>query len=255
MTYSLVHANTPLDDSGTKVFPPVSASLVSTAAGNLLVAVAMMDGGVGVTSFTVPSGWSQAYAAVTTTAGVAIFYLPNCSAGITSVSITNNAPASNSYFWAQAFEFHDSAGSNATPLDVTGSASGTTSPQAIATGSAAQAHDLAVSILLGAYGSGTKDTLSTGTGFTQGGTGGQGTKQTEHVISDYLLDTGASSGTVTDSVSFTGPFTYSRSAIATFKIASAAPAGLLPQQERQRLSFAPPPYGQVRRRSLATYGR
>lgn len=89
--------------------------------------------------------------------------------------------------------------------------------------------------------SSSKNTLVSAAGFTQAGNYGNGVKQNQCVTFDYLLDTGASSGTVTDSMTFVpaGTVTFA-GAIATFKVASAgAPAGLLPQQLRGRSPLQP----------------
>ncbi len=218
MTYSLVNANTVATiTSGTTVTP----TCTSTAAGNLLVLGLSGESGLTIT-FTPPAGWQKAisYHPASSNDYVDIWYYPNNPGGITSVAVTTgNAGTSIS---AQIMEFSDSAGSNTSPLDKTGSnqvTSGTT--VAVSTSSTiAAAHELAVAVFACHYTSATKVTLAAGTGFTEAGNYGNAIKQTDHAAFDYELDTGASSGiTVTDTEADGGvTVTDFAGAIATFKI-------------------------------------
>jgi hypothetical protein len=179
-----------------------------------------------------------------------IWYYPNCPSGISSVAIT--ITNSNNTFGAaaQIMEFNDPAGSNLAPLDVTGTKTGTATPQAIATsGATTAASELAIVAYNGSYASATKDTLIQGAGFTHAGEYGAGVKQNSHIAFDYKLDTGAT-GVQTDSVTFTGPFANFDGVIATFKTFTVAPpSGLLPQQLHTRGLIHP----SINRSHRATY--
>lgn len=116
---------------------------------------------------------------------------------------------------------------NTFPLDVTGTqAVNASSPITISTGSATAAPgELAFAVASGQYSSATKDTINAGSGFTQSGQYGAATKQTSHVSFDYQLST-ASASVISDSVSFTGPWSGWAGVIATFKAFNPAPPAL-----------------------------
>jgi hypothetical protein len=221
VTYSLVHANTVATLSSVQT--GITPTCTSTTAANLLVVVIGTDWGN--LTPAPPAGWQTGKINGTNGSNI-IFYYPNCPAGITSVAVTWASAGGGTTTWvAQVLEFHDSAGTNTSPLDVTGVITNDpTTPTPIATsGTTAAANELAVAVGVGFYSSATKDTISAGTGFTQAGQLNNGTKAQDHIGFDYQLDTGSSAGiTVTDSMTYTGPFTIFSGVIATFKVFTAA---------------------------------
>jgi hypothetical protein len=195
-----------------------------TGAGNLLVYAIFFVGVTTPPSVTPPSGWVHAGTVAGASTWIDIWYYPNnpggLGSGVNGVTFTVSGwvLASGGGFIGYMEEFADSAGSNATPLDLTGTKTGTATPQAIAaSGTTAHADELAFAASAGFYSSSTKDTLTPGSGFTQQWAVNNATKNQNHVAIDAQLDTGGSAGvTPTDSVTFTGPFTSFAGAIATF---------------------------------------
>lgn len=220
MTYSLVNA-------GTVVGGTLTIQCTSTTAHNLLV-LSVSGESVGTPVLTPPAGWLAVPGSPAGATGQAISWMwhyPDCPASITSVIIGLGGAGFN-FVAGQILEFHDSAGTSTTPADAAGAkvtAASATSPQAVATSGAAAAHNLAVCVANGYSVSSIKDTMTPGAGFTQAGNYGNAVKQSLHVGIDYMADTGASAGTVTDSVTFTATASSFAGLIATFKTATAGP--------------------------------
>ena len=228
MAYTLANANTMATGIGSSLTP----TCASTAAGNLLVCSLTRSTSSVSSVVTFPAGWVRAMTPAYSGGYQAeIWYLSNCAAAITSVAISWTLSTATGCS-AQVLEFHDAAGANTAPLDVTGilSVPGATTPFSIATsGAVAAAGELAVTAFYGEYASATKDTVNAGTGFTQAGQFGTAVKQIPHQSADYQLSTG--SGVVTDAVTFTGPFTAAVGVIATFATFNTSPpSGTVRQQ-------------------------
>ena len=199
----VVHATT-----GTTVTPTCAA----TTAGNLLVIPCSNKGSV----FTLPAGWLQAITHNDTSNLYAdVWYYPNCPAGITSVVVTMAGGLLQAA--AQILEYHDSGGTNAAPLDVTGGVHTiiAATSLAIATSAAAAAGDVAVASSAVYTGASTSITVTAGPGFTQTGNYGSGVAQTAQCAFDNQLVTAAA--VVTDTMAFTSGGSDFTGAIATFK--------------------------------------
>ena len=213
--------------SGGSVAPTIGA----TAAQNLLICLIAMPGYTAAPTFTFPASWVRAGSAAVNASGACseIWYLANCAASITSVSITYTGGTTATGFVLYAWLAEYTGGATISPLDQTGTKTGTASPEAIAaSGTTTSADDLAVTVSAGYYSSATKDTINDGAGFLQQGFTGQGVKQQTHAQWAHKLDCGAIGSTITDSVSFTGPFTAFAGSIALFMLPSAGPAFLAP---------------------------
>ena len=127
----------------------ITATLpAGTTAGDLLVASVMdLDTGCSSDNFTAPAGWVQAAHVCRAGTGpgpLELWYYPNVSAGITSVTFNTGSTGANSV--AQLSEWSGVAASS--PLDQTGTASSSSSSTSLTVstnGNVAAAGELAIS--------------------------------------------------------------------------------------------------------------
>jgi hypothetical protein len=115
----------------------VTPTLAATTAGNLLVAVLMGTGNI---TFSTPANWQQAVAIGLAGQRIEIWYLKNCPAGQTSFAFTST----NSESAGEVSEY--SGADTVAPLDVTGTANGTTSYVTVSTSASAASGDLGVAL-------------------------------------------------------------------------------------------------------------
>jgi hypothetical protein len=216
VTYTLVQK------SAAPVSPTTGIAVPTLPAGstlhNLLILKVVASGWSLSSTPTPPVGWVLAVdSGTSTTARSLIWYYPDCPGAVSSVSVSNMAGGGIGAAYVYLEEFHDDAGTNTSPLDVVGSINtDVATPVPITTsGPAIAPNVLAVSAFSGYYSSATKDTITAGSGFTQASQANNATKTSGHAVFDYMLNT---NGTVTDLVTFTGPFSNAAGAIATFAV-------------------------------------
>lgn len=198
--------------------PPTPTFGQATTAGNLLVAWVRANGTVTIT--TSSTGWALAAGFVS---GVRIFARPNCGAG-------ESAPTwSGGNATVMLGEF--SGGATSSPVDLTGTANGATSPQtATGAGADAAAGELVLgceAIDLSKAGTHTSSITYNNGASSLGDAHNDGTSTTQHYRFSYGITTGNAAADQVGGTSSSMNLLEIQLAFASFKLAAAGPVASL----------------------------